>query len=35
VEELVKSNPELLEKLIQLNEKQALYAQKKAQVYPD
>lgn len=35
VEELVKSNPELLHKLIQLNEKQALYAQKKAQVYPD
>ena len=35
VEELVKSNPKLLEKLIQLNEKQALYAQKKAQVYPD
>lgn len=35
VEKLVKSNPKLLEKLVQLNEKQALYAQKKAQVYPD
>lgn len=35
VEKLVKSNPKLLEKLIQLNEKQALYAHKKAQAYPD
>ena len=35
VEELVKSNPKLLEKLVELNEKQALYATKKAQAYPD
>ena len=35
VEKLVKSNPKLLEKLIELNQKQALYTQKKAQFYPD